>query len=516
LKGFSKDRHSLSVTMAGGLILRFGWRGGGRPGEGVPMSDQLDRDAAGALIVGFTGTTAPDELRRAVAAGLGAVILFTRNVTDAEQVAALTAALRAERPDLLIGIDHEGGEFSHLAPANPWPLASPRSLGELGDVDLTRASARDALGIDVMFAPSVDVNSNPANPVISTRSFGTTADVVCRHGVAFVEGVHEAGIAACPKHFPGHGDVAVDSHLALPRVDRSIDEVRAVELAPFAATIAAGADLVMSAHIVFSGYDDAPATLSHRVLTGLLREELGFTGVITTDALEMQAITAMMPIEDAAVASIRAGADLAMIAIGEADPRALTARLVDAVGDGTLDAARLADAAARVRELATSLAGRSRQPGLDGAPIREVAARTVASQDFPALGGSPYVVDLTQGLHPAWNPYFSGLPEIFARIAPGSAGVVLRGEDTAALSEAQAEAIGRPLVVAIQDAVRTPWMREALQRLMESHEGDVFVLCTGIPEDRAIVPAAVPAAVTAGRNLVVLEAVATALTRELE
>lgn len=483
------------------------------------MSDQLDRDAAGALVVGFDGTTAPDELRRAVAAGLGAVILFTRNVVDAEQVAALTASLRAERPDLLIAIDHEGGEFSHLAPANPWPLASPRALGELDDLDLTRASSRDAaatlasLGIDLMLAPSVDVNSNPANPVISTRSFGTTADVVSRHGVAFVEGVHQAGIAACPKHFPGHGDVAIDSHLALPRVDRSIEQVTAVELAPFKATIEAGADVIMSAHIIFSAYDDQPATLSRRILHGLLREELGFTGVITTDALEMQAITATQSIEDATVASIRAGADLAMIAIGEADPRALTARLVEAVGNGSLDASRLADAAGRVRSLAASLAARTRQPGLDGAPIREVAARTVTRQEFPGLGGSPYVVDLTQGLHPAWNPYFSGLPEVFAKVAPGSAGVVLRGEDDAALSDAQAAAIGRPLVVAVQDAVRTPWMRAALAKILESHEDDVFVLCTGIPEDRAIVPAAVPTAVTYGRNLVVLEAVAQLLTR---
>src|SRR3954471_12175202 len=222
----------------------------------------LDRDAAGALIVGFSGTTAPDELRRAVAAGLGAVILFTRNVADAEQVAALTAALRAERPDLIVAIDHEGGEFSHLAPANPWPLASPRLLGDLDDVDLTRAAARDAagtlasLGIDLMLAPSVDVNSNPANPIISPRSFGRTAEVVSRHGVAFVEGVHEAGIAACPKHFPGHGDVTVDSHLALPRVDRSVEQVSAVELAPFRAAIEAGADVIMSAHIIFSAYDD--------------------------------------------------------------------------------------------------------------------------------------------------------------------------------------------------------------------------------------------------------------------
>jgi beta-N-acetylhexosaminidase len=493
------------------------------------MSDHLDRDAAGALIVGFDGTTASDELRRAVAAGLGAVILSTRNVVDAEQLTALTTALRAERADLVIAIDHEGGEFSHISPANPWPLASPRVLGDLDDVDLTRASARDAaatlasLGIDLMLAPSVDVNSNPANPIISTRSFGTTADLVSRHGVAFVEGVHEAGIAACPKHFPGHGDVAVDSHLELPRVDRSIEEVSAVELAPFRATIGAGADVIMSAHIVFSAYDDQPATLSHRILTGLLREELGFTGVITTDALEMHAITKMQSIEDATVASIRAGADLAMIAVRDADPRALVAHLVDAVGNGTLDAERLADAAGRVRALASTLANRTRQPGLDGAPIREVAARVVANQALPVLGGSPYVVDLAEGMHPAWNPYFSGLPEIFSRVAPGSDGVVLRGENRLhdgsgsqskeAIAQAASAAWGRPLVIAIQDAVRTPWMRDALAILLENRDADTVVLCTGIPEDRALVPDGVACATTSGRNMVVLEAVAKALTR---
>ncbi|MEU4197711.1 beta-N-acetylhexosaminidase [Kribbella sp. NPDC026611] len=494
----------------------------------TPPTQSLDRDAAGALIVGFSGTTAPDELRRAVADGLGAVILFTRNVEGPEQVAALTAALRAERPDLVIAIDHEGGEFSHLAPANPWPLASPRVLGDLDDLDLTRASARDAaatlasLGIDLMLAPSVDVNSNPANPIIATRSFGTTAELVSRHGVAFVEGVHEAGIAACPKHFPGHGDVAVDSHLSLPHVDRSIEEVNAVELAPFRATITAGADVVMSAHVVFSAYDDQPATLSRRLLTGLLREELGFTGVITTDALEMQAITNTRSIEDAAVASITAGADLAMIAVGSADPQALTARVVEAVRTGILPAERVAEAAARVRTLAATLAGRTRNPGLDGAPIREVAARVVAGQTFPALGPTPYVVDLTQGLHPAWNPYFSGLPEIFTRIAPGADGVVLRGQHhlsadatpgTDAIGQAVKAAEGRPLVIAIQDAVRTPWMRDALTHLLQTHPDNVFVLCTGIPEDRAIVPADIPTATTSGRNVIVLEAIAKELTR---
>ncbi len=254
-------------------------------------------------------------------------------------------------------------------------------------------------------------------------------------------------------------------------MDRSIEQVTAVELAPFKATIEAGADVIMSAHIVFSAYDDQPATLSRRILHGLLREELGFTGVITTDALEMQAITATQSIEDATVASIRAGADLAMIAIGEADPQALTARLVDAVGNGTLDPARLADAAGRVRALAASLATRNRGAGLDGAPIREVAARTVTRQEFPALGGSPYVVDLTQGLHPAWNPYFSGLPEVFAESRRTRPASYCAARTPPRSAKPRTPPIGRPLVVAVQDAVRTPWMRAALDHLLAEPRG---------------------------------------------
>jgi beta-N-acetylhexosaminidase len=238
----------------------------------------------------------------------------------------------------------------------------------------------------------------------------------------------------------------------------------------------------------------------------------------------MQAITKNRSIEEATVAAVRAGADLAMIAIGSADPRALTARLVDAVSNGSLDAERLADAAGRVRALAAALQSRTRQPGLDGAPIREVATRVVASQTLPALGGAPYVVDLTQGVHPAWNPYFSGLPEIFGRIAPGSEGIVVRGEhrlldgagaqSEGAIERAAAAATGRPLVIAVQDAVRTPWMREALATLLHNRGENTVVLCTGIPEDKELVPEGVATGTTSGRNLIVLEAVARALTRD--
>jgi beta-N-acetylhexosaminidase len=425
------------------------------------------------------------------------------------------AALRAERPDLLVAIDHEGGEFSHLSVVDPSPLPSPRTLGDLDDPDLTRSCARDAaatlaeLGIDVMLAPSVDVNSNPANPIISTRAFGSTAEVVSRHGAAFIQGVHDAGIAACAKHFPGHGDVSVDSHLALPRVDRTVADIDAVELAPFRAAISAGVDLVMSAHIVFSAFDAAPATLSHRLLTTLLREELGFEGVVTTDALEMGAITAGSSIPDAVTRSVAAGADLAMVASADANPHALAEELVAAVRDGAVSGDRVQEAAARVRELASRTAARPRAGGLGGAPLREVARRSVAGQRLPPLGQHPYVVDLAQDVHPAWHPYFDGLPTVLGRD-----GVVIRGDDPRAVAEAARAADGRPLVVAVQDAVRTPWMVTAMERLVRDRDGDALVLCTGLPEDQQLVPVGVPSAVTSGRNVIVLQEFSHALTRE--
>ena len=545
--------------------------------------------ALGALAIGFGGTTAPDPLRRAVADGLGCVVLFTRNVTGPDQLAALTASLRAERPDLLIAIDHEGGEFSHLSAVSGRPMPSPRTLGDLDDPDLTRLCAREAAvtlarsGIDVMLAPSADVNNDPANPIISTRSFGTTPSRVARHVRAFVAGVHDAGIAACAKHFPGHGDVTVDSHLALPYVDRWAEEVARIELPPFVAAIEAGVDLVMSAHIVFSDFDTVPATLSHRLLTGLLRDELGFRGVITTDALEMRGITAGRSIPDAVVASVAAGADLAMVAVADADPEALSAALVDAVGNGSLSEQRLSDAASRVRRLGaaltttrTSSVGDEQGSGTSGASsvgheqgsgvtsgtssggdeqgsvvtggissvgheqgsvvtsgtssvgheqgsvvtsgtssvgdeqgsgVAEVARRVLASQVVPALGPAAYVVDLAQPVHPAWRPYFEGLPELF-----GGDGVVIRSDDPAAVGGVLLAAAGRPLVIAIQDAVRTPWMRAALDKLLAGHQEAVVALCTGLPEDRALVPGDVAVVVTGGRNLVVLRAIADKLT----
>ena len=246
-------------------------------------SDTLTRDALAVLQPGFVGTTAPDWLLRRIGEGLSAVGLFGRNIVSPGQLAALTAQLRAERDDLLVAIDEEGGDVTRLEVRTGSSFPGNYALGTVDDTELTRAVARELgrrlaeCGVDLNWAPSADINSNPDNPVIGVRSFGADTALAARHTVAYVEGLQAAGVAACTKHFPGHGDTNVDSHHALPRIDVELDTLHARELVPFRAAIAAGSKAVMSAHILLPALDpDRPATLSPQILTGLLREELGY------------------------------------------------------------------------------------------------------------------------------------------------------------------------------------------------------------------------------------------------
>ncbi|NUU26207.1 MAG: glycoside hydrolase family 3 protein, partial [Streptomycetaceae bacterium] len=278
------------------------------------MSDtsaELNRLALTVLQAGFPGLTPPDWLRRALGDGLGAVGLFGRNVHGSEQVSTLTAALRKEKDDVLVAIDEEGGDVTRLEVrhGSSWP--GNLALGTVDDTDLTRRVAaglgRDLArcGVNFDWAPDADVNSNADNPVIGVRSFGADAGLVARHTRAYVEGLQGTGVAACVKHFPGHGDTAVDSHLGLPRVDASRELLAERELVPFQAAIEAGAKAVMSAHIVLPAYDpEHPATLSRAILTGLLRDELGYQGLIVTDGIEMGAIADTYGIADGTVRAL--------------------------------------------------------------------------------------------------------------------------------------------------------------------------------------------------------------------
>jgi len=314
------------------------------------------RELAGqVLCAGFEGTQAPSELLDALRAdALAGVVLFKRNLPDARHALALCRTL-AEDASPLIAVDQEGGRVARLR-APVLELPPMRALASLGDPELTErcgallGAQLRALGFTMDFAPVLDVDTNPDNPVIGDRSFGRTPDVVTTHALAFSRGLGGAGILACGKHFPGHGDTDLDSHLALPRLSHDRERLDRVELAPFRAATALPA--WMSAHVIFEALDDArPATLSPVVIRELLRGELGYDGVVISDDLEMNAIADGWGVVAGAVAAIDAGCDLLLICsrldlVWEArDAIAAKAEAEPAFR------ARLEDATARVRTL---------------------------------------------------------------------------------------------------------------------------------------------------------------------
>ena len=230
------------------------------------MSAELERLASSCILPGFEGPVVPDWVRRRLAEGLGGVVLYAWNVESRDQLRALTDDLRSERPDLLIAIDEEGGDVTRLEAATGSSYPGNGALGVVDDVELTErvAAAIGAelaeVGVNLDFAPVADVNTNPQNPVIGIRSFGSDGPLVASHVAAFVRGLQSSGVAACAKHFPGHGDTAVDSHLALPLVDE-LDEAA---LVPFRAAIEEGVQSIMTAHIVVRSTGETPATMNPR------------------------------------------------------------------------------------------------------------------------------------------------------------------------------------------------------------------------------------------------------------
>ncbi|WP_194897383.1 glycoside hydrolase family 3 protein, partial [Catenulispora pinisilvae] len=329
------------------------------------MGEQLLRDAAAVLQPGFVNDDSgrvPDWVRRALTEdGLGGVAYYGRNIAATpERTGELSAALRAENPHVLVAVDEEGGDVTRLDVATGSAFPGNYALGFVDDPELTETVARQIgrslrrAGINLNYAPDADLNTNPDNPVIGTRSFGADPGVAARHSAAYVRGLQAAGVAGCAKHFPGHGDTAVDSHHGLPLVQHS-DEEWAKHLAPFRAAIQAGVKSVMTAHILAPRYDpEFPSTMSRKVLVDLLRGELGFTGLVVTDGIEMAAIADTFGIAEGTVLALAAGVDAVCVGGGlrdECDYLMLRDALVEAVRDGRLPAERLHDAATRVREL---------------------------------------------------------------------------------------------------------------------------------------------------------------------
>jgi beta-N-acetylhexosaminidase len=339
----------------------------------------LARLADAILIPPFPGLSAPGWILDALGRGLAGVTLFGQNISTPGQVSALTATLRsaAAGDDPVIAIDEEGGDVTRIAYADGSPYPGNAALGAVDDTVLTRAVYRAigadlaALGINFDLAPCADVLGSADSPAVGTRSFGADTGLVSRHTAAAVAGLQGVGVAACTKHFPGHGRTGTDTHEAVATIEGGLDDLRLRDLPPFVAAIGAGCLAVMPSHLrVPELTGDLPATVSGAVLTGLLRGELGFTGVIVSDALEMRATRDMFGIPGAAVLAVAAGTDLLCLGRDGSEDEYLAVReaLVAAVRDGTLNGERLEEAADRVARLRGGLA-RTRSPGADGVAL---------------------------------------------------------------------------------------------------------------------------------------------------
>jgi len=387
---------------------------------------------AALVLPSFPGSEPPDWIRRFLADGGRGLVLFSYNVDD---LPGLAASLRAEREDVLLALDEEGGDVTRLEWREGSSYPSAAALGALDEPALTEevaaAIAADlaAAGVNWNFAPVADVNV-PANPVIGVRSFGSDPALVARHVAAAVRGFQRIGVAACAKHFPGHGSTVEDSHLSLPALVGPIE----AGLEPFRAAIGAGVASIMTAHIKVNA--DA-ATLDHAILHDLLRRELAFDGVIVADALEMKGVSARHGVVDAAVLAVEAGADALIVGhdVGESD----TMRIIGAL-DERVSPERLEEAGARVASLATFARPRDAEVDRDAAfGAAERAVRVDGDISFP---GDPSIVELRP----------------IANIAAGEA-----EHGLAPRIVREGEPIPDADVYVVRDVHRHPWM-EAVDR----------------------------------------------------
>jgi beta-N-acetylhexosaminidase len=386
----------------------------GAPAAGPTSAEptRTERAVNGVLLPGFEsgghdGARVPGWLADAARAGLAGVVYFARNTPDVATTTALSAALHAISPDLVIAVDEEGGDVSRLEATGGSSLPGAAALGALPSagvsLDAGRALGRllAATGIDLLLGPVLDVVSEPDNPVIGVRAFGTTPDDVARHGIAFARGVRSAGVGVCGKHFPGHGATTVDSHVGLPVVDEPLDVVRARDLVPFARALCpevdrpgsstsgpatrgrSRLDAVMTAHVLFPAVGPAPASLEPAA-TRLLRA-LGHDGPIITDALDMGALRGLTgSVGEAAVRAVEAGADLLCLGLDPALYTEAYDALNRAVSAGRLTVERLEESGARTRTLVAAVRDRRAVAGA----VTGVDAAMEALAELSDLGAS--------------------------------------------------------------------------------------------------------------------------------
>ena len=491
---------------------------------------ELDVLTARVLQPGFGGQEIPDWVRRRLAGGLGSVILFAANIKSPTRLRALTDGLHAENPDMFVAIDEEAGDITRLEAATGSSFPGNLALGAVDDVALTEATARSigtlvrAAGIDLDYAPVADVNSEPRNPVIGARSFGSDPTLVARHVAAAVRGLHAAGVAACAKHFPGHGDTVVDSHFGLPTVTATLAKLRRDTLPPFAAAAQAGVRAVMVAHLLMPEFDaEHPASVSPAVIGGLLRSELGFGGLAVSDAIGMAAVRERYGLAGAAVRALAAGIDLVCVDSNstDADLTAITDAVAAALRDGTLSEARLVEAAGRVAAFAEWRRAARETPvdatdatnatdTADAAHLADTsdtsdAAR--ASIGLAAARRAATVLRADDGALPLKAP-----PHVVEAVLPRSLAAclaeLLPGTTSSQLADTTEVPADRPLVIVVRGIQRSPEDLERLTRLVKDRP-DTIVVDLGVAH---VDPGGAAWVASYGASRVCLQAAAEILT----
>ncbi|GAA0448276.1 hypothetical protein GCM10008983_27980 [Lentibacillus halophilus] len=353
------DHISLSKEMGGNGVTD---EKGDKPSNTGSDGMSLDEKIGQMIISGVDGTKMTTETKNIIQKHhVGGIILYGNNINSQTQTVNFLNEMKAANTDnpypLLLGVDEEGGRVTRM-PDGVKSLPSSRSIGELNNKDVSfnvgtiLGEQMKAFGFNLDFAPVLDVNSNPDNPVIGDRSFGDNPDIVARLGIQTMKGIQSEGIISAIKHFPGHGDTGKDSHLQLPKVDKSYEELSELELIPFKRAISEGADVSMVAHILLPKIDpNDPASMSEEVITGILREDYNFDGVVMTDDLTMEAITDHYHVAQAAVQSVKAGADLLLVGHNPDLIATVFDKLKSAVENGEISEDRIDQSVERITDL---------------------------------------------------------------------------------------------------------------------------------------------------------------------
>ncbi|MFD8496624.1 glycoside hydrolase family 3 protein [Amycolatopsis sp. NPDC059657] len=466
--------------------------------------NELDRLVNACLLAGYTGAEPPSWVHSALAEGLAGVTLFPSNLDGGRQaVLRHTRALRRTAPDALIALDEEGGDVTRLDYETGSAYPGNLALGEIDDLALTSgvaaAIAADlkACGVNLNLAPSIDVNSDPDNPIIGVRSFGARPDLVAAHGAAFIESMQDGGVSVCAKHFPGHGATVTDPHQSLPIVDCSVSVFRERELAPFVSAIKAGVHAMMTAHVLYPALDpDNPATLSRRLLHDLVREELGYNGVLLSSAIAIEAGQGNPDIGAVAVRAFQAGSDLLLLGPTDGPELvdAIRTSVTEAVRAGTLSIETLETAAARVSTLRAQAA--PRDLGLE-------AARRALRVDGPVTLTAPaVVVELRAGGNALGEAHWS-LADRLTELGAAQSTVLVSEGDPVDLPSAD------PVVLVVRDAYRTPWQAAWVAEALAARP-DTIVVAVGMPDD--VTPQVKASIRTYGAGAVNIEAAAERLS----